>query len=68
MADPLSVAGSIGGLVSLGDAVFRGIYHYIKTVKKAEKEVVDLRNEVIALTGILHNLEIVALDLEQGMS
>jgi hypothetical protein len=61
MADPLSVAGSIAGLVSL-------VYHYVKTVKKAEKEVVDLRNEVIALTGILHNLEIVALDLEQGMS
>jgi hypothetical protein len=66
--DPLSVAGSIAGLVSLGDAVFRGIYRYVKTVKKAEKEVVDLKNEVIALTGIFHNLEIVAHELEQGTS
>jgi hypothetical protein len=65
MADPLSVAGSIAGLVSLGDTVFRGIYRYVKTAKKAEKEVLDLKNAITDLTGIFHNLQIIAHELEQ---
>ncbi|KAJ8116317.1 hypothetical protein OPT61_g2235 [Boeremia exigua] len=63
MADPLSVAGSITGLISIGDAVFRRLFHYVKSVKNAEKEVVGIKEEVSALTGVLHSLAIVALDL-----
>jgi hypothetical protein len=62
--DPLSVAGSIAGLISLTDTIFRKLYHYVKDVKSAEKEVEDLKNEVAALNGVLHNLHLVAQDLE----
>jgi hypothetical protein len=62
--DPLSVAGSVAGLVSLGDAIFRKLYHYIKDVKNAEKEIQNLKNEVATLNGVLHNLRLVAEDLE----
>ncbi|KAH7070026.1 hypothetical protein FB567DRAFT_564797 [Paraphoma chrysanthemicola] len=62
--DPLSIAGSIAGLISLGDTIFRKLYHYTKDVKNAEKEVQDLKNEVAGLNGVLHNLHLVAQDLE----
>ena len=60
----LGAAGSIASLVSLGDAVFRRLYRYVKAVKKAENDVLDLKNEVTLLTGILHNLKSVAEVLE----
>lgn len=66
--DPLSIAGSIAGLISLSDAIFRKLYHYVKDVKSAEKEVKDLKNEVAALNGVLHNLHLVAQDLEADSS
>lgn len=62
--DPLSVAGSIAGLISLSDTIFRKLYHYVKDVKSAEKEVQNLKNEVAALNGVLHNLHLIAQDLE----
>ncbi|KAF7672905.1 hypothetical protein GT037_008856 [Alternaria burnsii] len=62
--DPLSVAGSIAGLISLSDAIFRKLYHYVKDVKSAEKEVQDLKNEIAALNGVLHNVHLIAQDLE----
>lgn len=64
MADPVSVAGSIAGLVSLGDTVFRKLYHYTKAVKNAEKEIAELKNEVAIMNGIVHNLRLVVQDLE----
>ncbi|KAH7361209.1 hypothetical protein BKA66DRAFT_536672 [Pyrenochaeta sp. MPI-SDFR-AT-0127] len=64
MADPLSVAGSIAGLLSIADVVFRKLYKYVKTVKKAEKEVLSFKTEVATLTGVLHNLHIIAEELE----
>ncbi|CAO2651335.1 Nn.00g096320.m01.CDS01 [Neocucurbitaria sp. VM-36] len=64
MGDPLSVAGSIAGLLSIADVVFRKVYHYVKTVKNAEKEILSLKSEVAALTGVLHNLHLVAEELE----
>lgn len=65
MAEALSVAGSIAGLVSVGDAVFRLVYRYSRTVKNAQKEVSDLKRELEALTGIIHNVQIVTRELEQ---
>ncbi|KAF1962071.1 hypothetical protein CC80DRAFT_153716 [Byssothecium circinans] len=64
MADPLSVAGSIAGLISLSDALFRKLYRYIREAKNAEKEILDLKNEVAGLNAVLHNLRLVAEDLE----
>ncbi|CAN9446938.1 unnamed protein product [Alternaria alternata] len=62
--DPLSIAGSIAGLISLSDTIFRKLYHYVKEVESAEKEVKELKNEVAALNGVLHNLHLIAQDLE----
>lgn len=62
--DPLSVAGSVSGLISLADVVFRTLYHYVREVNNAEQEVLDLKNEVAALNGVLHNLHLIAQDLE----
>jgi hypothetical protein len=62
--DPLSVAGSIAGLISLSDMIFRKLYHYVKDVKNAEKEIRTLKNEVASLNGVLHNIYLIAQDLE----
>lgn len=64
MADPLSIAGSIAGLVSIANAVFRKIHHFSRTVRKAEAAVLELPKEISVLTGILHNLHLIADDLE----
>lgn len=62
--DPFSVAGSIAGLISLGDVIFRKLYRYTQEVKNAEKEIHTLKNEVAVLNGVLHNVLLVAQDLE----
>ncbi|KAK1917686.1 hypothetical protein P3342_000400 [Pyrenophora teres f. teres] len=62
--DPLSIASSIAGLLSLGDTIFRKLYHYVKDVKSAEKEVLTLKNEIAELNGVLHNVQLIAEDLE----
>ena len=64
--DPLSVAASIAGLVSLGDTIFRKLYHYVKDVKSAEKDVRVLKNEIAELNGVLHNVYLIAEDLESS--
>ena len=59
MADPLGVAGSIAGLVSIDDTAFRRLYHYPTTARNAEKEIIELKSEVAALIFINyigHNL------------
>lgn len=68
MAEPLSVAASIGGLIQLTDTVFRRLFKYIQAVKHAPKEISNLCAEVRALYGILQSLKLVALQLEGGDS
>ncbi|KAI0871719.1 hypothetical protein GGS24DRAFT_503531 [Hypoxylon argillaceum] len=63
--DPLSVAASIAGLVTLADALFRGVYKYYKTVSDASQEIEELVNRLKSLAGILHSLKILADALEQ---
>lgn len=64
MADPLSVSASIAGLVTITDMVFRRTFRYIKTVKGAPKELSALTTAMGALSGILHNLSLLADQLE----
>ena len=64
MADPLSISASIAGLVSITDAVFRRTFKYIKAVKGAPNELSALITSMGALSGILHNLSLVACQLE----
>ncbi|KAI3319862.1 hypothetical protein HD806DRAFT_250841 [Xylariaceae sp. AK1471] len=63
--DPLSVAASIAGLVTLADVVFRGVYKYYKTASDASDEIKELANQLQSLAGILHSLGILADALEQ---
>jgi hypothetical protein len=60
MADGLSVAASVAGLVQIADVVVRRGYRYIREVKNAEKSVEKLIDEVNKLSGVLHSLKNVA--------
>ena len=64
--DPLSVAGSIAGLVTLVDAVFRGVYKYYQAASDADKEIKELANQLQSFAGILHGLGLLASTLEQN--
>lgn len=56
MADPLSIAASIAGVISLADVVFIRTRKYLSSAKNADKEVKDLAQEVLLLSGALHSL------------
>ncbi|KAK1458788.1 hypothetical protein CCUS01_09042 [Colletotrichum cuscutae] len=64
MADPLSIAASIAGLLSLADIVFLRLSKYIKSVKNAEKEINDLCKEVNLVGGTVNMLSRLATSLE----
>lgn len=64
MADPLSVSASIAGLVTITDIVFRRTFKYVKAVKGAPKQLSALTTATGALSGILHNLSLLAGQLE----
>jgi hypothetical protein len=66
MADPLSISASIAGLVALADLTFRSGTKYAKGYKGAQREVENLMREVRDLSVVLHNLELVAFDLEEA--
>ncbi|KAH9905180.1 hypothetical protein F4778DRAFT_696481 [Xylariomycetidae sp. FL2044] len=66
MADPLSIAGSIVGIVSLADTVLRSLYRYDHSVSQASEEIKELLVEVQALTGVLHNISVLADTLGGG--
>lgn len=62
--DPLSISASIAGLVSLADLVFRSATKYVKAVRGSRQEVDDLLGEVKSVSLLLHNLSLVAFELE----
>lgn len=64
MADPISVSASIAGLITITDAVFSRTFKYVRAVKGAPNELSALTSAMGALSGILHNLSLVALQLE----
>ncbi|KAK1705982.1 hypothetical protein BDP67DRAFT_374491, partial [Colletotrichum lupini] len=64
MADPLSIAASIAGLLSLADIVFLRLSKYIKSVKNADKEISDLCKEVNLVGGTVNMLSRLATSLE----
>ena len=57
MVDPLSIAASIAGLISLADVVFDRLIKYSKSAKNANEEIRALANEVNLLIGALSSLE-----------
>ncbi|KAH7013160.1 ankyrin repeat-containing domain protein [Ilyonectria destructans] len=62
--DPLSLAASVAGLVSLADLVFRTATKYWKEVKDSRKDVDELLSEVKGVSILLHDLSLVAFSLE----
>jgi hypothetical protein len=64
MADGLSIAASVAGLITLADLVVRKGYKYVKAVKDADKSLKALFDEVNKLSGILHSLKNVVDRLE----
>jgi hypothetical protein len=64
--DPLSIAGSVAGLVTLADTVFRGLSRYRKGAMGAPKEIKDLMGEVKNISVLLHNLALFSWDLEES--
>lgn len=65
MAGPLSVAGSIAGLVSIADSVFTRTYRYARGVKNAEKDIAELASGIRSLSGLLHGLALVIEELQK---
>ncbi|KAL8838837.1 MAG: hypothetical protein Q9170_001959 [Blastenia crenularia] len=67
MAEPISVAASIAGLVTLADVVFGRIFKYVQTARKADEEITALSSEIGALYGILSRLNLVSRQLEDDL-
>ncbi|KAI1331492.1 hypothetical protein F5Y16DRAFT_408127 [Xylariaceae sp. FL0255] len=65
MADGLSIAASVAGLVALADAVFRSAYKYCKTASEAGNEIRELIRQIQSLSGVLHSLKILIDALDQ---
>lgn len=65
MADPLSVASGIAGLLSLAGAAFRGVHQYIRSVKDAKDYVKALSKELQSLNSILQGVRVLAEAFEQ---
>ena len=64
MMDPLSISASVAGLVGTTQMIVDGLYSYIKQVKTAEEEVLDLTKELTQLYGILSQLRLLARQFE----
>ncbi|KAF5671107.1 hypothetical protein FDENT_10991 [Fusarium denticulatum] len=69
MADPLSLAASIAGLISLADLVFKTTYKFVRAAKDAKDEIQSLLDEINNLSSVLRRLEALTSDLEdEGQS
>lgn len=64
MSDPLSIAASIAGIVSLSAEVFQRVSKFIREAKDAQKSLRELADQIRNLSGILQNLYLLALSLE----
>lgn len=64
MADPLSIAASIAGVISLADVVFSRTTKYVSAVKHADEEVKKFALEVNLLGGALSSLSKLASVLD----
>jgi hypothetical protein len=58
--DPLSISASIAGVLSLADTVFRLVFNFSKQAVSAKKDVQALADEVRSISGLLHNLMLLA--------
>lgn len=64
MTDPLSIAGSVVGIIALADVAFKYVYKYVRAAKNAESDIKALADEIDGLARLLRHLEALASDLE----
>lgn len=67
MADPLSIASGIAGLVTLAELVIERTYTTIKICKNAGKDASRLLIEVQALMGVLKGLTVLEIQVERSV-
>ncbi|KAI1079048.1 ankyrin [Whalleya microplaca] len=67
MADPLSITGSIAGVVTLAHEAFRLLTKYYKSAKDAPKEIKALVEEISLLGGALNSLTRLAWSFDDGL-
>ncbi|KAF3008266.1 hypothetical protein E8E14_001935 [Neopestalotiopsis sp. 37M] len=65
MADPLSIASGIAGLLSLAGAAFHGVHQYVRTVKDAKDFIKALSKELQSLSSVLQGVKVLAEAFEQ---
>ncbi|KAM0306796.1 hypothetical protein ACHAPM_001369 [Fusarium culmorum] len=63
MSDPLSLAASIAGLISLADVTFKYTYKFVRAAKDAKTDVSALADEINNLGSVLRVLEALASDI-----
>ena len=64
MVDPLSIAASVAGLISLAASVIQNGYKLFNTVRDCPKELLTILSEVSGLNGVLIALKPVVEELE----
>ncbi|KAK4183786.1 hypothetical protein QBC35DRAFT_542264 [Podospora australis] len=62
--DPISLAASIAGVLSLSETVFRYVFKFIKSVNSAENEAKELARELRDLAGLFKSLSLLADELD----
>jgi hypothetical protein len=66
MADPLSIAASIAGLITLAEGVFNTTLSYCKGVKHAPKEITAFSTQISLLSGTLYRLSLLTRRLDSN--
>ncbi|KAH7196516.1 uncharacterized protein B0J16DRAFT_390429 [Fusarium flagelliforme] len=64
MAEPVSIAASIAGIISLTDTVFRYAFRYSRSVAGAKEDIQRLSEEINSLSAVLRILRALACDLQ----
>jgi hypothetical protein len=64
MADPLSIAASIAGLVTLAEEVFQLVCRFGRQVKDAQNDIKRLSAEIRSLSVLLYELSLLAKSFE----
>ena len=64
MADPLSIASGVAGLITLTEHIYFGTCRYIKAVKEAKKEALVLSDGLRDLHTVLNQLRLWATRVE----
>lgn len=68
MSDPLSVAGSAVGIISLGIQVCQGLISYLQSLQGREQDIKDSLNDVQTVISILYSLKSILPKVDKSSS